>query len=244
MQTIKAFVLAFIPAFFCFSLMLMGTLLWVQPYSPGQEAPASANLFLPKEEDRMDLLLIHEGQQIRSYTFLSIDPSIGKVRICTFPPTAVINGEKLGELEPEDIKELFALYFREDIERQILLSNQDLMDLVDDIGSVELLTEGFSYVEKGLPVTVEAGRHRMDGQLLLRYLQNGKTPLEVCQRSEAALQSYLEKLLPRLNQEIFLNLLDHMESDLCLADYDQRKDGISLMCQLTTDTLVVPYSPN
>ncbi len=246
MWKVKTFVMSFIVAFFCFSLMLMATLLWVQPYSKTSAAPARTNILLPKEEDQLELLLVHQEETVKSFSYLSVDPYKGKIKIRTFPPTSVINGEKLEQLwqsRPEDMQNLLNNYLNVSIKRQIILSDLDFVALMDQIAPLSItIDEGFQVVKNGMEIIMEAGTHSMDGELLLQYLNQTKNPVKYIQRSQLILQIYLEKLFPVLSQELFLDLLNYMDSDLTLDDFDQISGSLSFMSELLVGSFIEVYS--
>ena len=98
MQSLKLFIRSFVPAFFCFTLMIMAAVLWVSPVSRSQEMSAQSYLSLPSEEETLTLLAIHAEDTLQSLTVLSIQPQQGQILLHSFPPETIINGETLSEL--------------------------------------------------------------------------------------------------------------------------------------------------
>ncbi len=246
MESIKAFVMTFIVAFFCFSLMLMATLLWIQPYSRPQSEPVQSNIFLPKEEDELNILLIHKDQTVKSFSCIFLSPHKGKVIVKTFPQTSVINGENLADLweaSTEDLKKLLSSQLKTNFDREILISDRDFIALIDMLGGISIKTEERLYFdENGIDMILEAGLQPMDGELLLFYLNQSKTGADYGRKNSAILISYLEKLLPHLDQENFLELLDHMESDLTVSDYDSLSNSLIFMEKFAVEPVVELYS--
>ncbi len=248
MESIKAFTMTFIVAFFCFSLMLMATLLWIQPYSRPQSESVQSNIFLPQEEDELNIILIHEDSNVKSISCLFLSPYKGKIGIKTFPQTSVVNGENLAalwEASPDNVKKLLSAHLKENFDRELIFSDRDLIALVDMFETIPIKTEErLRLKENGVEIILEAGLQPMDGELLLFYLNQSQTSADYARRSSAILTSYLEKLLPQLDQETFLELLDHMESDLTVSDYDRLADSLIFMKKFAVAPVVELYSGN
>lgn len=245
MQRIRSFLWAFFLAFFCLSLMIMAAVLWVTPYSRPQEAPAQSYIAIPKEEDSLILLAIHaEGNELRSLSVINVQTREGQILLKTFPPSAVINGENLGQLRQREgntaLIPILSSYLDWDIQRFALVSDQQISALIDRFGPAPVtLEQPLQYSRSDIMVTLEPGTHNLNGEQCLRWLASSENSLTYARRSGQLLQTLINQNISvaagEQAQETFLTLLDSMDSDLSLGDYDRCHSAWAFMARLVED---------
>lgn len=242
MQRICSFLWAFSLAFFCLSLMIMAAVLWVTPYSRWQETPVQSYIAIPKEEDSFTLLAIHaEGKKLRSLSVIAVQPRQGRILLKTFPPTAMIHGENLEQVWQERgsdaLLPLLSSYLDWEIQRCALVSDRQFCTLIDQFGPAPLtLEQPLQYSRSDISVTLEPGTHKLNGDQCLRWLASSENSLTYAQRSGQLLQTLINKnisLAANIQaQEAFLTLIDSMDSDLSLSDYDRCHSALDFMVRL------------
>ena len=251
MQSLKLFVQSFVPAFFCFTLMIMATVLWVSPVSRSREMPAQSYFSLPSEEETLTLLAIHAEDTLQSLTVLSIQPQQGQILLHSFPPETIINGETLSELwEQQELTSLDALlsaYTDLSIQRHLTVNDRQLFALLESFCSITaVLEQPLHYTQAGLTVTLEPGTHRLNSQQCLYYLQSAPNSSLRARRCEELLQNALNEHWPILAsaqaQESFLKLLDLCDSDLTISDFDRCGEACAFMAQLVENPAVIQQS--
>ncbi len=248
MQNVKIFFQSFIPAFFCFSLMIMAAVLWVSPVSQPQNAPMQSYLSLPSADDSLTLLAIHAEDTLRSLTLLSIQPQSGQILLHTFPPNTVINGENLSEAWKQknlsSLKSLISAYSKLGIQRTLLIDDRRLFAMLKQFAPISaVLEESLHYTQSGLTVTLEPGMHRLNAEQCLYYLNNAETPSLYARRCEELLQNAINEhwsmMATSQAQETFLHLLDLCDTDLSVSDFDRHGDACSFLAQMVERPAII-----
>lgn len=247
MQSLKSFLLSFSFSFFCLSLIVMATVLWVSPFARPQEAPAQSYISIPEEEDSITVFAVLAEESASCFSVISFQPRAGTVALWTFPPDTVINGEILGSVWAENpalAMNLLSAYLELPIERWAILQNQDVVELVDLFGPVSVtLTQPLTWHQASLSVTLEPGLHQLNGEEILHYLQASPDPQEYARRAAVLLQQLINQAMPLAASEqaqtLFQQLLEHMETDLSSADYDRCHNSIAFMAQLVNNPAVI-----
>lgn len=251
MRKIKLFFQAFLPAFFCFSLMIMAAVLWVSPVSQPQEAPTQIFLSLPSDSESLTILAIHAEDHLSALTILSIQPHRGRILIRSFPPDSVINGETLSELwQQQEISTLMTLlssYTDLEIQRQLLVDDRQLLDLLEYVCPITaVLEQPLHYEQAGLSVTLEPGLHRLSSQQCLHYLESSPSSVLYARRCEELLQNAINEHWPMMAseeaQDLFLDLLDLCETDLSISDFDRCGEAFSFLAQMVKDPARIQQS--
>lgn len=189
----------------------MWAVLWLQPYSSKKDAQADLFLSIPKESESMDILLIHEGDE--NYSLISFRTKSGEIKIqsnlSSTPSSAY--------------------------QRKIRISDRQIVSLVDLLKGINIeLKSPLKYSENGIHVLLEPGVHTLSGEQLLHYMEQADS----CDQLRIAiLQQLLPKLCEENGQNHYISMLDCMNSDLTVSDYDNFIDDLSFLLNMTQNPI-------
>lgn len=244
-QTILPFLWAFLWAFFAFSLMIMATVLWITPYSRPKDTRTLSSLSLPKESDRLTVLIVHHSQQLYSLSVLSFLPDQGRITFDTLSPDQIEPYEEPTQAETiRKLTQRSSQVLGQPIQRYLLLTDEQLLHLLNQWNPPLIyLEEPLIYTQNGMNLVLSAGLQALSGEQCLHYLHSASDKDSFMQRSQALLCSFLEqnfKLCADITaQDDFLFLLDHCNTDLSLSDFDQYHSAWSFMAQLISPNRII-----
>lgn len=243
MEKVQTFLAAFLCAFLGFSLLIMGTVLALEPPQRQEAAVSSPGFLLPQEDEGLELLVFLQGEDRLRLARISLEPTEGKVFLHLYSPE---------EMEGLSLAQRYnwggASAVREALSlpgscRSLLLKESQLPQLADLLGPLPLsLTEALPYGQAGLQLLLEPGEQLLEGEQLTAYLRQGQRrgSSEVEQRWQKLAEAFVSQYLRRAAQnpqELFLQLLDNVETDLSLADYDRCQQAFSFLLKLVPEPL-------
>ncbi len=213
LRSLKFFLHSFIVSFFCFSLMVMGAVLWLQPYTQKKESTTEHFISIPKENNTLNILITHVEESSNCSFLLSFRPNEGHIII----------------------HPLSTAHSTSDYEKFVQINNIQLLTLVDHLGGVPIeLQQPLHCTKDGISSILEVGTHTLTGEQVSHYIQqNGACT--------SLLSSVLYQLLPKLcaenGQEWFILLLDLLDTNLTVADYDNFIDEIAFMYRIVKNPI-------
>lgn len=240
MQTVKLFLHSFLVSFVLFSILIMACVLWVQPYTKTPQQSTIQGLALPRAEDSCTILIILTEDSPQCYALLSLHPYNGEISVKSYLPCATVSGLSLSTLweqcGPDTISCELSKHSKKNIHRCIFMNKKELCSLVDATEPISLsLAQPFRYQDNGISVTLEAGTQRFNATQLHNYLKQDLTP----QQYDDILLSVSKKIFLALasenGQEFFLSMLDWMDSDISLMDFDNYYETLQFMVRMQPD---------
>lgn len=243
MEKVQTFLAAFLCAFLGFSLLIMGTVLALEPPQRQEAAVSSPGFLLPQEEEGLEVLAFLQGEDRLRLARLSCAPREGKVFLHFYSPEemeALSLSQHYNWGGPSAVREALSL---PDSCRSLLVEEGQLSQLADWLGPLPLhLTEALPYGQAGLQLLLEPGEQLLEGEQLAAYLRQGQRrgSSEVEQRWQKLAEAFVSQYLRRAAQnpqELFLQLLDNVETDLSLADYDRCQQAFSFLLKLVPEPL-------
>jgi len=213
-KQVKLFLHAFFVAFFCFSLMVMWAVLWLQPYSKTVEQSGNT-LSIPQESSSLVIHIVYSDDTIYRYSLLSLQPQKGNITI----------------------RNSTSPFSSDDYDRTVQLSKLQLSSLVDYVGGIPVeLEKSFAYQKSNINISLEKGTHTLSGEQVLHYLEQNNC-------NSSILISLLNQLFPKLceenGQDFFLSLLDLIETDLTVADFDNLIEDVSFLYRIVENPIFV-----
>lgn len=248
----KYFALSFGAAFILFSLMGLaagflphgGTDTQVQ--TP-QSGVAVDNVYLPRAEDNMTVLLAVEAKDgARRFALATLDVQAGDVTARWLPPETALsyNGkavtlEKLyGRDGPRAAKTALAQILDEPVERWMAFTADGLVRAADTFGTVEYSPPGRGQPkDSGAPPAtadkIAQELRRLDGDALCALLF---APGVSAQQAQAAVEAYLRAALQTALTEdadaCFAAVVNAADTDVSFLDYDSRREALRFMAGL------------
>lgn len=237
MRSLKIFFFTFPLAFFCLSLIIMATVLWVHPYSRQPDNRTLQHISVPQEEDGLSILIVHQQEKLRSAVLLSFLPTEGYVLLKTFPPDLMVNGENLASVWSKGKESAVKEQLNLTSDRYIVVDDQQFEKFIDLLGTVPIqLNEPLIYTEADMTISLGRGLQHLDGEQILHYLSEIEKKDDYTQQFSLLLQSICERALILLSKEnsqnLYYEMLDCMDSDLSINDYDLCHSSLAFLMQI------------
>ena len=248
MYFLRHFLPAFFLSFFCFSLMIMTTVLWVHPFRHQPLEPAPQYLFLPTDKEQLNLLLIHENH---SFSLLSFHPQNGRIELQSIPFHSTVDGHSLPSLynigRKNSTKSILSVYFGTDIDKIAVLNDKNLCRIIDLLGGVTLkLDKDFSYRQSDMEINFAPGIHQLNGEQCLHYLTeiSSAESTRWIQLLSAMTEQFLAASPNKNFRELYSKLLDHADSDLTIADYDRCYEAMRFIANVVEKPVQIKNRPH
>lgn len=247
MNFLRYFLPAFFLSFFCFSLMIMSTVLWIHPFKRSSPEYNSQYISLPSENEQLQLLLIHENH---SFSLISFQPQHGCIELQSIPFHSTVDGEPLSLLydigSKSKISNILSVYFSTNIDKIAAMTDKNLCQIIDLLGGVTLkLDKDFTYRESDIEIDFSPGIHLLRGEQCLCYLteiQSAESTRWI-QLLSAMTEKLLAASLDKNFRELCTQLLDHADSNLTFTDYDRCYESLHFMANLVENPIQTKRPP-
>lgn len=260
-------VLPFLVSFIT-TLLIMATLLCLavilggSDASPTAAAPedAPAAVYLPREEDRLVLLLA--GQEDSEtlpdiYLLLGFFPDRGRISVCLLPPkTMVTAGEAAATLEEQYRRggiayagKMLGSYLGFTVDRSGVIDVEGLKKLMETAGEFEyFLPVELDYPLHRRQVTMTRGSYRLDGRKTADILAYPAYPGGEIERSDRGamlvtqmINHHMAIALTPQGDAVVRSLMNNAATDLSWKDYEERRGSVRFLSALELPAATAVY---
>ena len=249
--SIRAFAIAFVSSFLIFILFWMAVLLWGHPksssevFSQPKEIP-SGQVYLPEESDAMTLLICSDSSSPRLFFLLRFSPLKGHIFITSLPSAASLErtSPSLSLIYQQQgirgIQDAFATSLDIPIHHYLKVSLSQLPSMLDYFSPTKAaLEKDLSVNLHGTAVILKKGLQELPAQQLIQWILS-RQPKELhqqgiffCQALAYCINQHRELLYLENSAPLFMQAVNHFDSDLHYSDYDCRKQAADFLGRIS-----------
>ena len=250
----RSFLLAFALAAVLLSLIMVGTVMAVQPTMPSnqpaqEQAPVS---FRPPASDTLTLAVIGtSGTTAREFLLIRFNPQYGQVPLSLLPAESIVSldGKRMSLAQAYEqgggpaVKGAMSERFGIAVDRYACIDQDSFLRLAERVGSVVFeLPYEIAYERNGYSILIPAGERRLDGKDILdlfAYPGFQEDPLEksriLGQLVAAAVNQHLDAAGKDMSSSLFKLAVNLLDTDISYADYERRRDSADFVSKLDMD---------
>lgn len=261
----RVFLLTFALAALLLSLIMVGTVLAVQPTMPQNhtdELPAQEPSYRPAASESLTMAIIGKNASGGASDFLLIrfNPQYGQVPLAVLPPETLVpyKGETMTLARAwargggNGVKQALSERFGITVDRYAALSRDIFIRIADKTGSVVFeMPYAVSYHSDGYDINIPAGRRRLDGRdvadlFAAPSLEGG--PVEraalLGELTAAIVNQNIDSAGKDVSPGLFKFIVNLVDTDLSYVDFELRRDAADFLSQLGDISVAGSLAPS
>lgn len=247
-QKSRMFWLAFLLTLLLLAVIMIGTVIAVQPGMPGRVQQEEQYTYTPAPQDSLTMLLMGARGKGSDFVLLRYNPQYGQIPIAVLPKeTRVLSsaGETtldalLASQGPLAVKRALQTYLGVQIDRYAAIDENSFLQFLSRLTSVSFtLPQTFSYSRDGAGVRLEAGERRLDGRDVLDLQSAPELQSDPAQRSKLMGTLYAQMINTNLDafgeplcEQLFKMAVNMMDTDLNAADFELRRESADFLSRV------------
>ncbi len=249
----RSFLLAFALTLLLLALIMVGTVMAVQPSMPNTLQKDSANgqqlSYRPNDSDSLTAVVIGmRGSEPVDFVLVRFNPQYGQVPLTMLPPQTLVplDGKNLTLVQAFEtggsraVKAALSERLGVMVDRYARVDGDAFQRIVEKTGSVEFeLPENISYRRDGYSINLAAGSRRLDARDmfdLFAYPAFRRDQEARCGLLGRMLAAWINQNLDAAGEErsssLFKLTVNLVDTDISYADYEPRRRAANFLSQL------------
>lgn len=250
----RSFLLAFVLTLLSLSLLMVGTVVAVQPTMPKNRIQRNAPneiALRPPASDTLTLVVIGVSQnQAEEFLLIRFNPQYGQVPLTHLPKQTLVtlSGERMSLCEVYEkgsgqaVKTALSERLGIAVDRYVCLNTGSFLRIAEKTGTVIFtLPHPISYTRDGYPINLPAGERRLDGRDIVNLFAAPQLHEDEISRSTllgeliaAIVNQNLDAAEKSTSFGLFKLAINLVDTDISFADFEIRRDSADFLSKLDT----------